>query len=201
MALKYFLFDLDGVLINACDWHYECLNKAMDQVVGISISKHDHDTKFNGLPSQAKLKMLGIMPHHREIICAEKRRFLQEKIDMYKPDQSKIDLACYLAGIGKLACVTNSIRSSTVAMLHAVGIISSISLLVTNEDVKNHKPSPDPYNKAMEIFQAKPGETLIVEDSPFGLQAAICSHASVIWKVKDATEVNLNEFKSKFGGS
>ena len=33
MALKYFLFDLDGVLINACDWHYECLNKAMDQVV------------------------------------------------------------------------------------------------------------------------------------------------------------------------
>jgi beta-phosphoglucomutase-like phosphatase (HAD superfamily) len=42
MALRYFLFDLDGVLINACDWHYECLNMAMEQVVGFSISRQDH---------------------------------------------------------------------------------------------------------------------------------------------------------------
>lgn len=200
MALKYFLFDLDGVLINACDWHYECLNKAMEKTVGFSISRQDHETKFNGLPSQTKLKMLGIMPHHREIICDEKKRFLQEKIDMYKQDQSKIELINYLSCIGKVACVTNSIRSSTIAMLHAVGIISGMSLLVTNEDIKNHKPNPEPYNKAMEILGANPDDTLIVEDSPFGLQAAVCSRASVIWKVKDASEVNLNEFKSRFGG-
>jgi len=200
MALRYFLFDLDGVLINACDWHYECLNMAMEQVVGFSISRQDHETKFNGLPSQTKLKMLGVMPHHREMICAEKRRFIQKKIDMYKQDQSKIDLLSHLSGIGKVACVTNSIRSSTIAMLRAVGVVSSMSLLVTNEDVKNHKPSPEPYNMAMEMLGANPEETLIVEDSPFGLQAAVCSRASVIWKVKDASEVNLDGFKSRFGG-
>lgn len=200
MALKYFLFDLDGVLIDACDWHFECLNMAMEQVVGFSISRQDHETKFNGLPSQTKLKMLGVMPHHREMICAEKRRFIQNKIDMYQQDQSKIELVNYLSKIGKVACVTNSIRSSTIDMLKAIGVINYFSLLVTNEDVKNHKPNPDPYEKAMEILGAKPEETIIIEDSKFGLEAAICSHATVIWKVASASEVNLNEFKSRFGG-
>ena len=43
------LFDLDGVLVDACDWHYEALNKFL-LVYGYStISKKYHISKFNSL--------------------------------------------------------------------------------------------------------------------------------------------------------
>ena len=41
------LFDLDGVLVDACDWHYLALNRALEEVVGSSISREDHVTRHN----------------------------------------------------------------------------------------------------------------------------------------------------------
>ena len=38
-ANKAVLFDLDGVLVDACDWHYEALNKALLSVAGTHIVK------------------------------------------------------------------------------------------------------------------------------------------------------------------
>ena len=40
--IKAILFDLDGVLVDACDWHYLALNRALDEVVGFTISREDH---------------------------------------------------------------------------------------------------------------------------------------------------------------
>lgn len=48
---------MDGVLIDAKDWHYEALNKIL-QLFGMPISHQDHLTKFDGLPTKDKLEML-----------------------------------------------------------------------------------------------------------------------------------------------
>jgi len=42
MIIKAILFDLDGVLVDACDWHYYSLNRALEEVVGFSIDRKDH---------------------------------------------------------------------------------------------------------------------------------------------------------------
>ena len=52
------LYDLDGVLVNACDWHYEALNRALEMTSGIKISRDEHETEFNGLPTKTKLDLL-----------------------------------------------------------------------------------------------------------------------------------------------
>ena len=44
--------------------------------------------------------------------------------------------------------------------------------VVTSSDVENNKPAPDPYLKACELLHVEPGNALVVEDSPTGLQAA-----------------------------
>ena len=54
------LFDLDGVLVDACDWHYLSLNRALEEVVGFSIDREEHTTTYNGLPTKVKLEMLGL---------------------------------------------------------------------------------------------------------------------------------------------
>ena len=55
--IKYILFDMDGVLIDAKDWHYEALNQAL-QIFGKQISRYDHLTTFDGKPTKDKLNML-----------------------------------------------------------------------------------------------------------------------------------------------
>ena len=55
--IKAILFDMDGVLIDAKDWHYEALNKALG-LFGMEISRYDHLHSFDGLPTKEKLRML-----------------------------------------------------------------------------------------------------------------------------------------------
>ena len=45
------LFDLDGVLVDACDWHYLALNEALKGIGVAPISREDHVTTYNGLRS------------------------------------------------------------------------------------------------------------------------------------------------------
>lgn len=45
------LFDLDGVLIDATEWHYEVLNRALGHF-GFEIIRYEHLTTYNGLPTR-----------------------------------------------------------------------------------------------------------------------------------------------------
>lgn len=55
--IKAIVFDMDGVLIEAKDWHYEALNRAL-RLFGFEISRYDHLTTFDGLPTKRKLQIL-----------------------------------------------------------------------------------------------------------------------------------------------
>jgi beta-phosphoglucomutase-like phosphatase (HAD superfamily) len=57
MNIKAILFDMDGVLIDAKEWHYEALNLALNHF-GYNINKESHLSTFDGLPTKEKLKML-----------------------------------------------------------------------------------------------------------------------------------------------
>ena len=56
--IKAILFDMDGVLIDAKEWHYEALNQAL-KLFGCEISRFDHVHTFDGLPTKDKLELLG----------------------------------------------------------------------------------------------------------------------------------------------
>ena len=58
--MKAILFDLDGVLVDACEWHYLSLNRALKEVVGFTINREDHNSTYNGLPTKVKLKILEV---------------------------------------------------------------------------------------------------------------------------------------------
>ena len=53
------VFDLDGVLVDATEWHYEALNRSL-QLFGFSISRYEHLSTYNGLPTRKKLEMLTV---------------------------------------------------------------------------------------------------------------------------------------------
>lgn len=195
ISTKAVLFDLDGVLVDACDWHYEALNRALKQIANYEIPREEHVSTYNGLPTRVKLEDLVsrciIQEDEIETISDLKQSLTMDVIqDLCKVDDSKVQLMEHLSRQGfKLACVTNSIRKTALMMLEKSGILQYMDCIISNEDVKNSKPHPEGYIKALVLLNCLPSNAIIVEDSPKGLQAARLTGAKVI-EVANATEVN-----------
>ena len=58
--IKSIIFDLDGVLVETKDIHFEALNLSIKKICKIdeAISYKDHLNKYDGLPTNEKLKIL-----------------------------------------------------------------------------------------------------------------------------------------------
>jgi HAD superfamily hydrolase (TIGR01509 family) len=72
----------------------------------------------------------------------------------------------------RMAVCSNSIRESLQMMVLQSGLDEYFEFLVSNEDVSRSKPDPEIYATAMARMGVVPAETIIVEDSLHGLEAA-----------------------------
>lgn len=197
MKINLVMFDLDGVLVDACDWHYDALNFALIDFGFDVIKKTEHESKFNGLPTKVKLDMLNIPNEISEKINKRKQDYTLDIIKKStKIMDEKIELHSFLKKNNiKIACVTNSIKQTAIQMLKSTGQLEYMDFICSNEDVQNNKPSPDGYNFCIQKFQIDPSECLCVEDSPKGVQAAKASDAKYIWIVKNAKQVTKPNYE------
>lgn len=192
---KAVLFDMDGVLIDARDWHYDALNEAL-RIFGVEISRSDHLSRFNGLSTRKKLDMLtseGVIPYelHEAIQSIKQDRTLRIAAQMCFPIVSHQVLITRLKALGiKVGLVTNSIRKSSEFMLEYAGLLKFMDVVVTNEDILEGKPNPAGYLLAMQKLEVLPSETIVIEDGEYGILAAEAAGATVI-KVNDPFEVSL----------
>lgn len=190
------LFDLDGVLVDACDWHYQALNKALIETGVNAINEDDHQTKFNGLPTKIKLNMLNVSPDMIDVINTLKQKYTIEIIhNNANIMNEQIKLHKFLKSMDiKIACVTNSIKETAELMLEKTGQREYIDLLISNQDVKKSKPNPECYNKAVYLLNCNKKECICVEDSDKGIQAVINSMIPNLWIVKNPIEVTYQNY-------
>ena len=197
--IKLVMFDLDGVLVDMCDFHRIALNEALKQISDYEISLEEHYQRFNGLPTKKKLEMLVQDGFVKKEDCERINALKQEKTflaikENLSQRQEKIKLLKFLQKKGiLLACVTNSIKDTAEMMLEKTGIKSFMDIIITNQDVNNPKPNPEGYYKAMTAKNMNPEDCIIVEDSPKGLQAAMSTGCKVI-KVSTPDEVTIELF-------
>lgn len=191
MPIKAVLFDLDGVLVDATEWHYEAFTHALRDY-GIEISRELHDSVLNGLPTWQKLDILNVRQDHCDLIEIAKQNYFQEIMEQRcAPDKKKIRLLKALKKKGYKVGVCSNARSlSTYRMLERGGLLPYVDRTYGSDDVDHPKPSPEIYQEAMKNFGVKPSETVIVEDSRPGVEAAKASLGKVVVTPDYATVTN-----------
>ena len=196
--IKLIIFDLDGVLVEAKQIHYKALNQALGKKY--AIEWNEHLSIYDGLKTNQKLEMLteykGLPVKEHINIWNKKQQLTLQALSDLKPNFIIKETISKLSQDGyKIACCSNSIRRSVLTMLSKLDLIEHMDLILSNEDVKNSKPHPEIYWKAISMIGCLPEETLIVEDSPYGLLAASRSKSNImrVGSPKDVTYFNINK--------
>jgi len=177
VAIEAVVFDMDGVLIDAKEWHYEALNRALEYF-GYTISRADHLTTFDGLPTRKKLEMLseerGLPRGLHGFLSDLKQQYTIDQVHLkckpmfvHEYALSNLKARGYKLGLG-----SNSIRSTVEMMMEKSNLSRYLDVMISNEDVAKAKPYPDIYLNAAEALGVPPERCLVVEDNPNGIKAA-----------------------------
>jgi beta-phosphoglucomutase-like phosphatase (HAD superfamily) len=201
--IKAVVFDMDGVLIDAKEWHYEALNRALG-LLGYSISRYDHLSRYDGLPTRRKLEMLtrekGLPKPLHGFLNELKQIYTMELIySQCKPVFCHEYALAKLKGQGlKIGVASNSIRRTVEVMMERSSLARYMDVVLSNEDVRAAKPDPEIYLTAIARLGVEPAECLVVEDNEQGIRAAEAAGARLM-VVDDIMDVNFDNIVRAIG--
>ena len=200
--IKLIVFDLDGVLVDARDLHYEALNLALNEIgPQYIIDREEHLSTYDGRPTTTKLELLtenkGLPPEKYHDIWEKKQEKTVDIINKMTTDYRMAHVLSELKKLGyKIYVGSNSVKHTIKMMLLRRGVLEFVDEIFSNEDVHAPKPSPEIYLRCMVRAGVSPKETLVIEDSHVGRKSAIDSGAH-LFPVKDSSDVLLDDIVSK----
>ena len=178
------IFDLDGVLIDSKDVHFNALNKAIKKCgINYQITYKDHLNEFDGLPTIIKLKILNEKGYVNSKIN-KKIQFYKDKFTTLeltkkiKYSKEIYDLFKKLSESYKLGIATNAVQKTLDLALKKLKIAKFLTSSISTKTLKNPKPHPEIYIRLFLNLNCNPKNTLIIEDSHFGRIAAKDSGAN-----------------------
>lgn len=171
--LKLILLDFDGTLVNTGRANATSYVEALREE-GITLTVEEYNRRYFGWRCPEFLADLGLTdPVQMKRIRHRKIEIYPTHFDLISLNKPLWDFVQSFRKTGGKAMVVSTGHPDNIrnAMTH-LGIQDGFDGILTSDAVKNTKPHPDCFLKAMEIAGATPEETLIFEDSPIGLEAA-----------------------------
>ncbi len=168
------LFDLDGVLVDSTayierQWRDWAVAKGLDPAPFLRFC-HGRRAVETICLAAPELDAEAEVAQFRE-------RALEEEV----PLTAVAGARELLAGLpdGRWAVVTSGARRFALARLAGAGLPPP-AVLVSAEDVRQGKPSPEGYLRAAELLRVAPRDCLVLEDAPAGVEAARAAGATVV---------------------
>lgn len=196
--IETIIFDLDGVLVDTKLIHFKSLNLALQKAnINYQIDYDMHLKIFDGLPTKAKLLILKkkkiIKIKQFSKIIKIKNYFTNKELKKNIKYNKKIyNIFKFLSKKYKLAVATNAVRKTLEICLKSLKINKFIKYKISNEDINLPKPNPEIYLRSLIELQTTPRKTLVIEDSPVGIEAA--SESGCHWmRVKSVEDFCLDD--------
>jgi HAD superfamily hydrolase (TIGR01662 family) len=174
MPVKTFLFDLDGTLLKSVEVILGAFKDTFQTFLPDLEFKEEEYTGFLGQTlfdtfgyyADDEVKVADMVAHYRNV---SDQAFAKE---LFAYPHAKETLT-YLKKQGcTIGIVTSKMRHVALDHLRRIELIEHIDGLIGYEDVKKHKPDAEPIQKALNLFKAKPEETIYVGDHENDIRAA-----------------------------
>ncbi len=173
--IKYAIFDLDGTLFDSM-WIWENIDVEFLAKFGYTPTKELRE-KIKTLSirqSSEFLKTSFNLPQSVEEIITEIGDIAKDK---YKNEvQFKPFALEYLkklkANGAKLCIVTASMRENVLSSLTRFGAIDIFDFIITGDDMKTGKDTPEIFLKCAKRFQALPRDIVVFEDALYAITTA-----------------------------
>jgi HAD superfamily hydrolase (TIGR01509 family) len=184
-ACSAIAFDLDGVLLDS-EIHFAALNAALAPF-GTQISRAEHLSTYDGLPTRVKLGLLteaGRLPASAHADVMQRKQALtldalSHLLDDGDNRNQRMLMKVRQHGV-RTAVVTNAIRATLNAFLTGDGLDGLIDASVAGDEISRTKPHPDGYIRAAELLEVEPHNMLVVEDNHHGIEAARAAGCRVL---------------------
>ena len=175
---KAFLFDFDGVITDSEPYVFEVLKQMIKDNFGIELPYSDINMTIGC--SDRKVAEYIATEYHIDYSVELSEKLKKNYPDYYfeyediKPFPYLRELLSILKARGrKVAIVSSTDRAHLEAALSRMGLSGFIDTIISGSDVQNKKPSPEPYLKGLEALCVDKQDSVVIEDSPTGIQSAV----------------------------
>lgn len=191
--LKALIFDCDGVIADSEHLHFSLFQKVLAEE-GIPLSQADYVEKYLAMDDRGCFDAV-FKANGKPLNELERGRLIAKKTALYQKTAAQnlvilpgvVEFVMAVSQKFPLAMASGALRDEVLLMIEAAGIRQYFDAVVAAEDVKNGKPAPDAYLKALEELNKKhptkniqPKECLVVEDSKHGLISAQSAGMKVV---------------------
>ncbi|TJY42651.1 beta-phosphoglucomutase [Cohnella pontilimi] len=176
--IKAFVFDLDGVITDSAEFHYEAWSRLASEL-NIPFDK-EYNELLKGVSRMESLELILNRKPEVNLPTAEKEALAARKNDHYKELIQTISPEALLPGIGKLleaiaeagmGIALASASRNAPFIIERLGIGHYFQAIVDPAAVPQGKPHPDIYLQAAAELGVAPSECVGVEDAEAGVQA------------------------------
>lgn len=181
MVYKAILFDMDGVLAMSEPVHLQAWKMVLNEIGSRMKLQEQEIIGITDLSLAKEIKKQTDTQISENELCDKKKEYFLELLRKGLPSlPGRDNFLKIFHNHTEMAVVSSSTREEISVLLNACHIEEYFRFYLGFEDTILHKPNPEPYLKAMKLLNRTPGEVLVIEDSPSGIEAAINSGASVI---------------------
>ncbi|EOR93662.1 Beta-phosphoglucomutase [Arcticibacter svalbardensis MN12-7] len=176
--MKAFLFDLNGTMIDDMDYHNRAWHSILTEDLGKKISMEDTKLQMYGKNSELLERVFGkghFSDEQMDELSKEKERRYQLAFRPHLKLIAGLDTFLQTAeqhGI-KMAIGSAAIPFNIDFILDNLNIRHYFPVTVSADDVTYSKPDPETFVKAAELSGVKPGDCIVFEDNPKGVEAAL----------------------------
>jgi len=177
--IKGFIFDLDGVLTDTAESHYQAWQKLADEE-GIAFSREANEALRGVSRRDSLLKIIG----DRKYSEAEIQEMMERKNRYYVESIDEITPYNLLPGAGNLISelrekgikiALGSASKNARSVIEKLGIADKFDVIGDGNSVQRSKPAPDLFLYVASELGLEPAQCVVVEDAASGIEAAIAA--------------------------
>ena len=177
MAIKAFLFDLDGVIVDTAIYHYPAWRRRANEL-GFDISE-----AFNeGLKGVSRMESLDLILAHggqtlsderKQELATQKNEWYLELVSRMTSDDILPGVPTFFAQVRKAGLKTalGSVSKNAPLILERIGMLDAFDAIIDGNKISKGKPDPEVFTKGAAELGVEPGECVVFEDAVAGVEA------------------------------